>query len=202
MKLKFLLAAIALSFTAQSSQAGVVYKWQGVKKSSPSMFSLTIEFDEATVRGGSYSVQIDSAERKMYNDTGLLSFTTPHYIYNAQTELFNHGMDFGYLNIDVAFINGKFMTGSIRMFDFQTRLNMTTSFEDSNDYRLFTIYDTDADYGMGDCAGPTAITCWGGTGHMRQVPVQIPEPTSIMLLAIGTLSAYSIRRRRVKSCQS
>lgn len=192
MKLKFLLAATALFFTSLASHAGIIYEWKGVKKESPSVFSMSMEFDEATVRSGSFSLRVESGVMQVRPNSGLIAFRLQHSSYRPQTDVFNHCFDFGYFYMDVDFIEGKFLVGSIQFFDFQTQLNMATGFDGARDNRIFTIYDTNADYGMGDCAGPSGVKCWGGTGHIREVP----EPASIVLLAIGALTAYAVRRRR------
>jgi hypothetical protein len=191
MKIKSLFTA-SLLLTSLSSQAGIVYEWHGIKKESPSEFSMTIEFDEATVRIGGFSLHVAPGDMIVRPDSGLIAFDSMYTAYYPRLQPFNSGYDFGYFDMDVNF-EGKFLTGSIRMYDFQARLNLATGINDVGNSHLFTIYDTDADYTMGDCAGSTGIPCWGGTGYLSEVP----EPASTLLFGIGALTAYGVRRRRI-----
>lgn len=193
MKIKSILSVAVLLLASVSAQAGVIYEWKPVKKQSPSHFVMKLEFDDATVKNGFFSLHIDGEtdNTETRPDSGLLGFYLPYTNYQPRTELFNHGMDFGFLHMDVQFVEGKFLSGSIRYFDFQTQLNMASDLQ-GNPGPLFEISEANADYEMGDCAGPTGIICSGGTGYLRQVP----EPGTVGLLGLGLLAAYTVRRRK------
>lgn len=195
MQLNHVIIAAVLSFTSLSSHAGIIYEWKPVKKEAPSWFGMRIEFDEATVASGSFSFSVGPGDPQPQLGSGLIAFCTPYSCYRPQSDPFNHGMGFGYLNMSVNFVEGKFLAGSIQYHDWQSTLNLATGLNGSDNDRLFTIYDTNADYGMGDCGGPTGITCSGGTGHLRQVP----EPAPIALLGLGALVAVGARRRQRKA---
>ena len=191
MKIKHLLAMAALFLVSLASQAGIIYEWHGVKKQSPSDFSMYLEFDEATVASGSFSLQIGANDDQTRPDSGLIRFCPPYACFSPRTEPFNFGMDFGYFDMNVSFLQNKFLVGGIRFFDFQAQIDMGAPSMGPQAY-LFTITSAMADYDMGDCAGSQGL-CSGGTGHIRQR--QIPEPSSIALLGLGAFAAFSIRRR-------
>jgi hypothetical protein len=190
MNIKSMFVAGVLLLTSLAGHAGVIYEWQPVNKTSPSHFAMRIEFDEATVKSGSFSLRILPGDTHIRPDSGLLRFELLHTTYQPRKQLFNEGMNFGFFDMDVEFVDGKFLTGAIRYSDFQTELSMASDPAGASK-RLFTIDRANADYGMGDCGGPTGIVCAGGTGHIRR----IPEPGTIALLALGLLGVAGIRRR-------
>lgn len=191
MDMKHFLALVALVCTALTSHAGIIYEWQGINKKSPSQFSMSMEFDEATVRSGSFSLHIN-ADRDLQTpqpNSGLIDFSLPYSSFRPRIDPFNHGMQFGWFYMDVRF-EGRFLTGSIVMLDFIAELNMSTNSGSPNDHR-FTIQSANADYGMGDCGGPTGIVCSGGTGHIRQVS----EPAPVALFGLAAVAAFAVRTR-------
>lgn len=195
MKVKSFVLAAVLSLACAASHAGIIYEWQGVKKQSPSEFSLLLEFDEATVKSGHFSLHIENGFNHVRPDSGLLFFHTPHGGYSPRKQVFAESMPYeAFLHIDVTFDGGRFLYGEIRLFDFQTELQMSSTGPGS----LWTILSANADYGMGDCAGPTGIICSGGTGHVRRI-TPIPEPATFGLLAVGALASLVAGRRRSPS---
>jgi hypothetical protein len=186
--MKKLIAASCLLFTSLSSQAGIIYEWHGVSRVSPSMVEMHIEFDESVVASGSFNLNFGRGHVQIAPGSGLIAFTFNQFSYFSDV-LSGTFDESSYFNMNVGFSNG-YLTGQISGLDISTRFNMATS-GDKN----FTIFNTDSDFGMGDCAGPTGIVCNGGTGFIRDT--EIPEPVSIGLLGLAAFAGIAARRRKI-----
>lgn len=189
MSVKSLLATAVLLLASTASHAGVVYEWVTVSNNMPiNNPRMRIELEEGAVRNGSFSLNV-GPETPTIPNTGLVSF---RYSEMSLSPGHWNPTAFGYLSMNLSFVdNNFFMTGSIRVSDFGTRLHASSDMSGSQDNRLWTIHNTDGD-SLIPCYSEPNRFCEGATGYFRQVP----EPAPFALLGLGALTAFAARRKK------
>lgn len=178
------------------ANAGVIYKWYPTNDVAPRGISLLLEFDTATVKSGSFEMQIDQENLEVYYPpSGLMSLS-----YNPGTEVgagiywdFRKGTTLpGPVKLDmrVSFKPGNHLTGYIYAHNFDSQFGMSTGIGNGPN---FTVFEAESDAGMNGCGWTTrdTIPCFGATGQIRQVP----EPSSTLLLGLAGLGLLAARRK-------
>lgn len=154
---------------------------------------MELEFDNRTVKQGSFSLELDqSAGADFAPKRGLLSlrYTYPGsgepMTYDAKTGGFD---PVGLLSMRLTFEADGFVTGRIFAAD------VFQSIELASVGSMFTIIDAASDNGMSDCGWGYGTKCSGATGYIQRVG-EVPEPASVALMALGGASLLSARRRK------
>jgi hypothetical protein len=195
MKFKTVLAAAVLSLSSLSSQASVIYEWRPLNDETPLNVTIRMEFTEEAVNSGSFKWNLHGGNGlgpQSYPDSGLLSLyfnTKGNSAISFKPRLEPlYRIDWGWLDLDLTFEKGGFLTGTIYV------NNTNSHFDMESQGRMFTIIDADSDDGMYGAGCPISWEpCAGATGHLRRS--DIPEPGSIALLSLGLAISAGIRRR-------
>lgn len=199
MKLVSYLAAAALALLPLCSQAGVIYQWQATNDETPYGISLELEFDEATVQGGTLNYYFEHFHDER-PPAGLLNlrYTFPGP-YGVQWSLQDGGFktELGFIELQLSFEEDGFLRGYLNLNDGETHLWMEST------GRTFTIIDTNSDYEMVDAGCPwhRPEPCGGATGFIVrdgvEIPGEVPEPATLALFGAGLLAAARLRRKAV-----
>lgn len=195
MRFKSLVLASLLSLASIASQAGVLYEWRPLNGELPRDVTLRMEFTEAAVASGGLDFHVPEGDwPDSYPDAGLISiyFSTPGNApisYRPAAGKFRYGL--GMLDLNLSFDRGGLLSGYIYANDAHSHFEMVSQ------GGLFTILDARSDGGMeGAGCGSDWKMCRGATGQLQRVDV--PEPGSIALLAIGLLGTFGIRSKARK----
>lgn len=196
------IAAAGFALFPLLAQAGVVYQWHTTNNETPWGVSLQLEFDQATVDRGAFS--LDYYQSPGPDDTpqeGLLGmyYTTLNnpsspLSYSAAHGGFSYGT--GFISLDVQFVANGFLTGWIRTGD------MSQHFEIASNGALFTFVDANNDGGLEGAGCPAWEPCSGATGYLQSRPAQlaqvaaVAEPASMGLLGLGAVGLLLARRRQ------
>lgn len=196
MRMKTLGCLVVAALVHTVSHASVMYSWRPLNDKLPQGIDLRLEFDDAAVAAGAFSLHVAptymSGPGQTLPNAGLLSlFYTfqygPGISYLPREETFRDGL--GQLDMDVTFDKGGFLSGYISANDQEDNFAMFSH------GRVFRITDARSDAGMpgAGCDFSNQAGCNGATGLIHAVP----EPASLPLLAIGVLGAAgAVRRRR------
>ena len=196
MKKLFVCIAAALSVHA-SSQANVIYEWQGNNDATPYNISLRMEFTDAAVSAGTLHLN----SRYGYGlDAGLLSFQYSFpgalnpIVFKPATGSFPEGES---LQMSIAFRDDFTLSGSFMASGQDSHIFMSST------GNLFTVTGAGSDYGMAGAGCSPFASCAGATGVFRQVPqataeaqAEVPEPGSLALIGLGLAGlARKLRRK-------
>jgi len=185
---KLITCALAALSIHASSQANVVYEWQGNNDAAPYNLSLRMEFTDAAFAAG--AVHLWARQYQFLPNTGLVSF---HYTFPGVAQPISYlptERPFGegeLLDMDIVFKDDLTLSGSFKAIGIESHVFMDSVGS------LFTVTNANSDAGMlwAGCAPWTA--CAGATGVFRQVP----EPGSMALVGLGLVGlAWRVRRRK------
>ena len=184
--MKAFLAILGLlcALTPGICSASITYEWKTVKQGYPDNFIVSLEFDEATVASGSYSLTLNRGDRQADSDTGLISMRVRNFSLLPRINPIDGEESF--LNIHVSFLSDGFLTGSFSGLSYDTEFRLSTGLDE----RTFTVnrYGSDA---LGINCFLSADECNSTTGQIRR----IPEPASLFLFGVGAIAALGMRRR-------
>ena len=192
MNLKSCFAALALSCASLCSQAGVLYEWRALDAETPRGITLQLEFDEALVASGAFSLVVEQdgfpdepfPSSQLFNLRYVIPGTNgPRYLSYSSETGFSSGL--GLLDIDLRFEAGGYLSGHILANDSEKHIELASM------GRLFTVLDANSDEGMDGAGCEWAQACAGATGQIRRADV--PEPATLALFAAGLLAA-TLRR--------
>lgn len=204
MNIKSVFAASALCMLPLTSLAGVVYEWTATNNEIPRGITLQLEFDRKTVKAGEFKLDLEyeyEADAKTVVPLrGLLNlrYTVPgNGSFMDYTSHRHTGFSFpsGRLMMDLAFIEGGYLSGKIFASDSNSRIELASA------DKTFTILDARSDemmYNAGCQNYPSP--CGGAIGFIQKVG-EVPEPGSIALLTLGAAGLMSMRRRKFTSVQ-
>jgi len=190
MKFLKVFAAVALSLTCLSSQAGVIYEWKPLNQEVPFGFALRLEVARDAVRSGALSFATTLGEPQKFPNAGLLSlrYRAGQGIidYSPRREVLDP-WGAGEVTLDLRFDASGFATGYLYANDTMSH------FEISSSGRVFSVLDANSDAGMdgAGCGSDFDTPCYGAMGEL----VQIPEPQSLALLGLGGLAVLAARSR-------
>lgn len=201
MSIKSSLAAASLCLLPLCSQAGIMYQWTATNNATPWGITLDMEFDKRTVKSGQFKLDLyydlwdghgtvpkQGILGLRYSFPGLGSTMT----YSSTNQGFSFGR--GYLQLDLQFVDGGYLTGSIYANDSNSHIYMTSV------GNSFQVKDANSDQGMpGAGCGWQEIPpmpCAGATGFIRRVN-KVPEPGSVAVLILGAIALAGTRRRPV-----
>ena len=202
MIIKSLVAAAGLCLLPLYGQAGVVYQWTAINDETPRGITLSIEFDNPTVRSGEFNIDIVDEPGLEVPRSGLLAlrYTFPgmenEMVYTSRG---GAGFSFGRGNLfmDLQFDATGYLTGSIFASDSNSDIRLASI------GRIFTVLNANSDEGMpgaGCPPRPQEYICGGATGYIQRVAhSEVPEPASIALIGAGLLAASIFPRRRIAS---
>lgn len=197
MRFKKTMSTLAAIFVLHASaQANVIYEWKDVNHKAPYGINLRLEFDDAAFKAGTFSFHLDPEQPGLPRpDSQLLylsySFAGAHdtMTYFPRKGGFAQGR--GFLDMDVTFEPGGFLTGTI------SANNTEHDFSMISQGRVFTVI-AHSDEGMtGAGCVENAWGCSGATGQMRYVP----EPGSLALFLAGGLGSsllLVVARRKLR----
>ena len=185
---KLITCALAALSIHASSQANVVYEWQGNNNAAPFNITLRMEFTDAAFDAG--AVHVRARQYQFLPNTGLVAF---HYTFPGPAQPISYlptERPFGegeLLDMDIVFEDDLTLSGTFKAIGIESHVFMDSVGS------LFTVSHADSDAGMmwAGCAPWTA--CAGATGVFRQVP----EPGSMALMGLGLLG-LAWRARRAK----
>jgi len=187
---KLITCAVAALSIHASSQANVVYEWQGNGNAAPYNLTLRMEFTDAAFAAG--AVHLRARQYQFLPNTGLVAF---HYTFPGPAQPISYlptERPFGegeLLDMDIVFEDDLTLSGTFKAIGIESHVFMDSVGS------LFTVSHADSDAGMmwAGCAPWTA--CAGATGVFRQVP----EPGSMALVGLGLIGlARRVRARRGK----
>lgn len=193
MKLTSILTAAFLCLATIPAQAGIIYEWKALNNKVPYGIGLQLEFDRSAVSKGEFKFELQAYHGNEPRPvSGLISlrYTFPGIYdplsYHRSEEPLPSD---GEMMFDLKFEKGGFLTGYIYA------NNTEHHFEMASNGRVFNMIDANSDQGMehAGCGFPSSIPCNQATGQIRRT--DIPEPTSIALLALGAFGAMAVRRK-------
>lgn len=192
----------AAALLAQPAQAAVTYSWYQVKASDsmPPGLNLELVFSDEAVAQGTLSLDFtnlcDLGEPCLDPQDSLLSL---RYWYEEpfSGDYRHNYIDYGYrqlplqyfdqIRLDLDFLPGGLLSGAIYANDGRSH------FEIASAGGLFKVLDAHSDepFGCDYWSDP----CSGSTGYLSSVPVEVPEPSSVLLTGLGLMAAWYTRRR-------
>lgn len=200
MNIKSIVAAASLCLLPLCSQAGVLYQWTATNGETPRGITLSMEFDNRTVKRGEFQIDIENDSELKVPKRGLLGL---HYTFPGMHEKMVYtskggagfGLGRGYLAMDLQFDADGYLTGSIYANDSNSDIYLVGS------GGAFTVIDANSDESMpGAGCGwhfEPAVQCVGATGNIQRVrATEVPEPSTIALLSLGAAGWASSRRRK------
>ena len=189
---------------AQSAQATVTYSWYEASTSASSPPGLNMELvfsDEAVARGSlelDFVNMCDLGEPCLDEQDSLLSFRywydepwaedgRANYISYGHRKLPEHYRD--QIRLNVTFLPDGLLNGYVYANDGNSHVEIESL------GKLFTVLHAHSDEPFG-CAYQYD-PCSGSTGYLSSVPIEgeVPEPSSVLLAAVG-LAAIGLARRR------
>lgn len=201
MNIKSYAAAAALCMLPMLSQAGIIYEWRALNNEAPRGLTFRLEFEKKTVKSGAFNFHLEEDEMQYgwpRRKLGLITyqFSFPggggqhfHRDYGYEK---NFGYNVGNFHMDVDFDRNGFMHGFISTSNFETAFSMWS------EKGVFIVHDlkSDAPTDWAGCDWYANTPCGGAMGEIRRV--EVPEPTSIALLALGVAGLATTRRRKVQ----
>lgn len=191
----------AAALLSQPAEAGVMYTWQQVKASEtmPANLNLELVFSNAAVKQGSLNLNIGNECQFgscQFTQDSLLSL---RYWYGASDPAGGANLiDYGYrtqvsgmfqgIQLKLDFLPEGVLSGSIRANNGESDFFMESAGS------LFTMVRANSDQQWG--CGRQNPTCSGSTGLLA---VEVPEPSSAALAALGLAAAWFGRRRKSKA---
>lgn len=187
---KLIVCAVAALSIHASSQANVIYEWQGNNDATPYNITLRMEFTDAAVESG--ALHLRAREYEFHPETGLVSF---YYAFPGWAQPLTyapHEQPFAVgdlLQMDIVFRDDLTLSGSFKAIGIESHIFMDSVGS------LFTVTDANSDATMIGAGCTPWMSCAGATGVFRQVP----EPGSVALVGLGLLGlARQVRARRRK----
>ena len=193
MNIKSYFAAVALCILPLTSTAGIFYHWVPTNDGSPTNIKLELEFDRKTVKKGMLDLDFKTWEGAPKQ--GLLSMRY-NFASSFHDDMYYSSKDGGFdfqdatMRMSMLFQDGEIASGSIAAYGFEHHLVLEAIGNGE-----FEVIDTDVEGGTYECGWVTDTSCAGATGYFQRV-AEVPEPTSIALLALGAACLASTRHRR------